>query len=221
MDHRTDRTELESRTRTGSQALQTATAAASSLSWPAKGKLRQAFSDRLALSEGIEAVGRMLDAMPNGRAGVADSYIGNMAALFCQYPRVIALGCAHPTKGVVTKTSFIPTVAEVVQWCEALTADMHKSVVREDRIDQQLRERDEWERGPENPPRQTLEELRAEMRARGFPMGGKAPHTETAASVKAKYGLNDAQWAEIPDAPPAGHWEKLVDAYRPVGEPAG
>lgn len=211
-----DRTGSDDRTRTGSRELQTATAAGNLLSWPARGKLRQAFADRMTLSEGIEAVGRMLDAMPNGRAGVADSYIGNMAALLCGYPRIVALGCAHPTRGVVTKTNFIPTVSEMVKWCEPLTSDMHKSVSHEDQIGQQFRERDEHENCPSDPPKQTLEELRAEMRERGLNMGGPVGHKETPESVKAKLGLTDAQWDAIPDAPPAGHWGSLVSAYRPI-----
>ncbi len=136
----------ENRIPTGSRGLSVGTAPESSLSWPAKGKLRRALADRLMLSEAIDAVGRMLDANPNGRNGVSDSYIGNMAALLCTFPRLIALQCADPIKGVVTKTKFIPTVADVVQWCEPLTADMQRSVAREDRIDKQLTEREAWER---------------------------------------------------------------------------
>lgn len=106
----------------------------------------------MTLSEGLEAVGRMLNAMPNGRAGVADSYIGNMAALLCTFPRVVAQRCADPVHGVVTKTSFTPTVAEVVKFCEPLTSDMHRVVAREDAIAKQLEEREEWDRRPAPPP---------------------------------------------------------------------
>lgn len=103
-------------------------------------------ADRLMLSEALEAVSKMVDAYPNGRASITDSYIGNMAALLCKYPRMIALRCANPISGVVTKTRFIPTVADVVEWCEPLTADMSRTVGREDAIAKQLAERAEWER---------------------------------------------------------------------------
>ncbi len=155
----------------------------------------------------------MLDAMPNGRAGVPDSYIGNMAALLCTYPRVIAHGCADPIRGVITKTSFVPTVSEVVKWCDPLTADMHKTVAREDAIAVQLAEREEWERGPAERPKQTIEELRAEMRGRGFNMGGPTGHTETPETVRAKLGLTQEEWDALPDADP-GSWRRLMDKHR-------
>lgn len=168
----------------------------------------------MTLSEGLEAVGRMLNAMPNGRAGVADSYIGNMAALLCTFPRVVAQRCADPVHGVVTKTSFTPTVAEVVKFCEPLTGDMHRVVAREAAIAKQLEERAELENGPPSGrPKQTLEELRTEMRARGFPMGGPVPHKETPETVREKLNLTQAQWDAIPDADP-GHWDQLMAKHR-------
>lgn len=88
----------------------------------------------------------MIDAYPNGRASITDSYIGNMANLLCQYPRTVAIQCADPIRGVSTKTKFIPTVADVVEWCEPLTGDMQRTVGREDRIAEQLRDREKFER---------------------------------------------------------------------------
>ncbi len=190
------------------------TAQGSSLSWPAKGKLRQALSDRLLLSEAIDAVAKMVDAYPNGRASITDSYIGSMANLLCQYPRLIALQCTDPARGVPRKTKFIPTIADVVEWCEPLTADMHKTVAHEDAIAVQLAEREEWERGPAERPKQTIEELRAEMRARGLNMGGPKGHTETPETVRAKLGLSQEEWDALPDADP-GSWRRLMDKHAP------
>ncbi len=126
----------------------------------------------------------MVDAYPNGRAAITDSYLGNMANLLCQYPRVVALRCADPARGVTTKTKFIPTVADVVEWCEPLTADMHRTVAREDKIAAQLRERDDFERQfpskgakppPEpdgkHPPGTTLSNYDEAFRLYGRPIG--------------------------------------------------
>lgn len=153
----------------------------------------------------------MIDAYPNGRASIMDSYLGNMAALLCKYPRLIALRCMDPTIGVATKTKFIPTIADVVEWCEPPTADMHRTVAREDAIAKQIADRKELTVLP--PPKQTIEELRAEMRARGMNMGGPVGHKETPETVKAKLGLTDAQWDAIPDADP-GKWQRLCDNHR-------
>jgi hypothetical protein len=177
--------------------------------------VRQASADRLTLSEAIDAVGRMIDAYPNGRAAITDSYIGNMAALLCQYPRVVALLCANPIKGVATKTTFIPTVAEVVKFCEPLTADLLRSVARENRIKEQLDERDRVEAERAQCPKQTLDELKTEMAGRGIHWHNTPkPHGETAATVQAKLGLTPEQWADLPDAPPRGTFDRLVASHR-------
>ena len=97
------------------------------------------------MQEAIEAVGKMLNAYPNARDGVRDGYMGTIAALLCQYPRSVALHCANPINGVCRETKFLPTVAEVVAWCEPNTGHMRRTVEFEHRSQKQIREREEIE----------------------------------------------------------------------------
>jgi hypothetical protein len=182
--------------------------------------VRWALQDRLIPSEAIEAVGAMIDAIPNGRAAITDSYIGNIASLLCQYPRQVALGCADPLRGVLTKTRFVPTICDVVEWCDPQREAMQRTVRREDQIAQQFLEREEFAALP--PPKQTVEEVRAEMRERGLPMGSAtAAHTDTPASAMARFGLSQAEWDAIPNQPNPGHWQRLMDSHRPIQPAAG
>ena len=102
---------------------------------------------------------------------------------------------------------------EMIAFCEDRIGRLEHAVKRQSLIEQQLRERLEWETGPTDKPKQTMEELRAEMRGRGVNMGGPAGHSETAATVKTKLGLTDAEWDAIPQADP-GKWQRLVEACR-------
>jgi hypothetical protein len=78
--------------------------------------------------------------------GQADrAYIGAIAELLMHYPRQVAVACVDPFHGVVRDTKFMPTPADVIGWCEKATAPMHGEAAREDRIEKQLREREEWQ----------------------------------------------------------------------------
>lgn len=115
-----------------------------SLTKPVNGKLRQAFSDRLMLSEAIDAVGQMIRGYAN--RGTADkSYIGAIASLLCQYPRTLALDCADPLHGVVLTTKFMPTPADIAGWMEPRVERMAGRVDAEERAERQLRERREYD----------------------------------------------------------------------------
>src|SRR5215471_13485570 len=87
-----------------------------------KGSLRKAMTDRLISSEAISAVSRLLSVFPNGAPHDPKGYIGALAELLQQYPRVVAIACCDPLKGVARTTRFMPTVADVVSWCERETA---------------------------------------------------------------------------------------------------
>lgn len=112
--------------------------------------MQRALADRLLLSEAIDAVGKMIRGYANsGQAG--KSYIGAMAELLMQYPRCVALACAEPFKGVATTTSFLPTTADVVKWCEKHVAPLYEEADYERRAAQQIEEREDWH-GRTTPP---------------------------------------------------------------------
>lgn len=119
---------------------------------PMSSNVKQAYTDRMMLSEALQAVHRLVEAFPNGGSTAGKSYIGTIAALLCSYPRSIAMQCADPLRGVARETKFLPTVADIVAWCEPKVAGMHSSVSSEDCIRRQFEERREREEKYGAPP---------------------------------------------------------------------
>lgn len=99
--------------------------------------------DRLTLSEALELVGRLIGCYPNA-GKVEKSYLGALADLLAKYPRNVATRCCDPARGVARETRFLPTVADVVGWCERETEPLRRDVDYERRVDRQFRERDAW-----------------------------------------------------------------------------
>lgn len=105
--------------------------------------MKRVLDDRLLLSEAIEAVQTLVEAYPNGGANGGDGYIGSLASVLCQYPRLVSVRCADPLRGVSRETKFLPTVADLVVFCERETAPLRRDCAREDRISAQLAARNE------------------------------------------------------------------------------
>ena len=132
----------------------------------ASGNLRKALADRLMLSEAMDAVTKLVAAFPNGGAQAGRSYLGALASILVTYPKIVALECADPLRGIARETKFLPTVADIVGWCEHKTQDMRGPIEREDRDARFARERAERaaaeaRRDAERPHRPTIDELRA------------------------------------------------------------
>jgi hypothetical protein len=157
---------------------------------------KQELTDRLLPSEAINLVSALVGAYPNGQPHDPKGYIGTIARLLCQFPRRIATECADPIHGVTRKTKFLPTVAEVAEWCEPKIADMHRTTAREDRIELQLADRKNFE---DRGGRQTFEEIKADMANRGVFIGRNGrPQIETPETVKAKLNITDEAWRALP-----------------------
>lgn len=159
------------------------------------------------MPEAIEAVGKMIDgAFPNARKNAGNSYIGTLAALLITYPKSIAVRCIDPIHGVARTTTFLPTVANVVTWCERSLDTMERIVDFDARSEQQFRERDEFDQYEREEPHarrlEVVERIRREMAAAGMPLASDRAkhHGDTPAKVQAKLGLTDEQWAALPDA---------------------
>lgn len=117
----------------------------------------QVLSDRMTLSESIEAVGRIVSCYPNGGSNADKAYIGALAFALSRYPRVIAERCADPRSGIVTVCKFLPTVPEITEWCDARSKPLWADVLRQRRITAQLAERKQLKRED----RPTYEQLKA------------------------------------------------------------
>lgn len=123
----------------------------------ATSSVKRVLSERMLLSEALEAAGRIVGAYPNGGAAAGKSYIGSLASTLCSYPRQVALLCApssnplDPPRGVVLETKFLPTVADIVAWCERNTDPLRRDSDREDRITAQIEAREAWQTQERDP----------------------------------------------------------------------
>jgi hypothetical protein len=139
------------------------------------------------MSDAVDVIGRLVDAFPNGRSQAGRSYIGALASLLVTYPKTIALQCADPIRGVARDTRFLPTVADLVAFCERELAAMRDIVEREDRA-QELAKRQREAADAEK----RLADARAvrptydELKAKYGPNWGIAPPTEDTAQARAK-----------------------------------
>ena len=91
----------------------------------------------MLLSEALDAVNSMLGGYPN-RSQAGDTYIGTMAKIMMNYPRAIAARCADPLRGVAVTTKFLPTAADITEWCDRETLPLAKSAERDDRLREQF-----------------------------------------------------------------------------------
>lgn len=91
----------------------------------------------------------MVDGSPY-RSQAGDSYLGLIAKVLMEYPRQVAVRCANPIHGVPRETKFLPTVADVVAWCERETEPLRRDVAREQRVIEQIAAREEWQNEPKD-----------------------------------------------------------------------
>lgn len=116
----------------------------------------------MMLSEAIEAATTILDCYPNGGAQAGDSYIGALAATLAEYPKSVAQRCADRKTGIARECKFLPTVADIVAWCERETEPLRRQHSADLRLKQQFRIRDEFEneQGAGRQRRLTIDELK-------------------------------------------------------------
>lgn len=93
-------------------------AASGSLERRGGSRMQPNSSQRMTLSEAIQAVNAIVNCYPNGGRSAGDGYIGAMAAVLGDYPLSIAMKCADPRRGIASSSKFLPAVAELVTWLE-------------------------------------------------------------------------------------------------------
>ncbi len=156
-------------------------------------------------------VSRLLGGYPSLSLHDPQTYIASVTTLLCSFSWWVG---ERAIEKVSNESKFVPSKAEVAEACKHFAPD--PSVVHSKPLAVMIeeateRERKEKEQRCLEPPVQTVEEIRAEMRERGFPMGGMAnQHRETPETVRAKLGLSREQWDAIPDAPKGeGFWRGI------------
>lgn len=161
--------------RIGDQVKVLATSAGGSLQKHETLSVQRALSERMTLSEAIEAATRIVDAYPNGGRDAGKGYLGALASMLASYPKSVAVRCADRVNGIVRACKFLPTPADVVAWCEHETQPLRRDGDYELRVERQLKQRAEFE----------------------------APRTErlSYAELKAKYGDGEGGWGIDRDKP--------------------
>lgn len=107
----------------------------------AKLSVKRVLSERMTLSDTIRAANAIVQCYPNGGQAAGKGYIGALAATLGSYPKQIADRCAS-RKGIIVECKFLPTVADIVAWCERATAPLYAQSAREGRIELQLIDRE-------------------------------------------------------------------------------
>lgn len=127
-------------------------------------KLQKMLDQRMSLSEALDATGRIVGCYPHtGDAG--ESYIGALADVLQAYPKSVAEACADRVRGIPRECKFLPTVSDIVAWCEKKTEPLRLRFDRNLRIFKQLADREEYLRmeagaKPARAGRLTLTELK-------------------------------------------------------------
>lgn len=145
-----------------------------------------------------------------------DGYMANLLTI------VLGFTFEEANAGVewcATHCPYLPTRFELHNACMSYRVAAAKGRATLARVAAQLAERELLARPG---PVQSVAEVRDEMRARGLPMGGRdgrdRPHRETPLTVMLKGGLSPEEWDAIPNAPPAGSWERLQAKHRGEGK---
>ena len=70
----------------------------------------------------LKAAKQLVGSFPHARPPEPETYAGAIGATLAQYPPAVVADCADPRIGLARKLRFPPTVAEIVEWCDARMA---------------------------------------------------------------------------------------------------
>lgn len=87
------------------------------------------------------------------------TYVAAISAILSRYPENVITEVTHPATGLPSRSNWLPTVKEVTDACEAAIRWQCERDAREQRIQKQLQEREEFERKRDERP--TLDQLKA------------------------------------------------------------
>ena len=111
------------------------------MSRPSTSKLEKLLDERIGLAEAMKLATMIVGTYPNADK-VGDTYLGAVAAILQQYPASVARQAAALKNGVMRYTRFLPTVADLVSYCEGFTEPLRKQVDYDARTKRQLADRD-------------------------------------------------------------------------------
>jgi hypothetical protein len=163
--------------------------------------VKRAWAERLTLSEGIDAVNRIVACYPNGGRDSGDGYIGAISAVLCGYPKMIALRCADLRVGIARSSKFLPAMAEIVAWCEREMDPIRWSLAWDERVEKG-REVQQPQESPEQRARviekmdQFLEDIKSSLRP--SPAARAAHEARSRAAMEKRKAEVAAEWGREP-----------------------
>jgi uncharacterized protein YllA (UPF0747 family) len=87
----------------------------------------------------------MFGCFRKGDANDPDMYVAAITSTLARYPEDVIIEVTHPGTGLPTKSSFLPSVKEVFDYCEKRMEPRREAAARQKRIDKQLADRAEYE----------------------------------------------------------------------------
>lgn len=107
-------------------------------------------SGRPKASDVIRAASRLIGSVPHGKPADPETYAAAISAALADYPIGVIEECCDPRTGLVRKLDYLPTVKQVIDWCDS-RLDYHRKMAN-------------WRpREPEPPPLQFSDEHRRTM----------------------------------------------------------
>lgn len=107
-----------------------------------KSHLQKIAESRITMSEAVRLVGQIVRGYPNGGNSAGKGYVGAMAEVLTRYPVPTATRAADPYAGVTRSCpDFLPTVPQLIAWCEKDADGYHRAIEREMRVAQQIKNR--------------------------------------------------------------------------------
>ena len=116
----------------------------------------------------------------SGEANDPETYVAAITAVLARYPEDVMTSVTHPVTGLPSKVSWLPTIKEVTDACNAAIEPIRHHEARLKRIKEQLEMREREDRG-EKP---TMEQLKAKY-GENWGLTSRPPKPE---SVKAPTG---------------------------------
>ena len=120
----------------------------------------------------------LLGCYRTGDANDPDTYVAAITAILTRYPEEIITRITHPATGLPSKKSWLPTVKEVKDACEAEFEPIREENARLKRIKEQLEMRERMDRGE----RPTMAQLHAKY-GKNFGIGEPEKPVETKAQA--------------------------------------
>ena len=188
-----------------------------SISKPSISKMRKMLDDRIDQTEAIKLATMIVTSYPNTDGKVSETYLGAIASILQDYPASIARQCA--TKGIVLTCKFLPTVADIVLYCDRFSAPLYKQTEYLMRVEKQFKEREEFvERQKKRLSIQELKEKYGDWQNNWQPIPGaedkyKPPKVDPTKPKPGSYFDMVAKHGR-----PIGPFEQLGDKWNPVGK---